>query len=227
MSKTKQRHGNKARKINNQSATGLKNMGGQSGKSRYTGAARFIEVAPPGIQFRGFLNVDHITSITFAAKMESVKVFDEEGVEEIPRLDNKGDLVVDSEGIVIMDEAPHRMENRTVGHTVAIGIGGQTSEFTFSQLHVGVMYYNDVLDSISAIGIPCNCKPKIRIPPPPPVVKKIVDTDGEAIEAEDVAAELGIEAGEEGEDLEDPVLVDELDDLPGEVDLEDETPTEH
>jgi len=195
-------------------------MGGQSGKSRYTGAARFVELAPPGIQFRGFFNVDHITSVTFANKIENIKIFEKEGVEQVEALD--------ADGNAVMVEAPSHMEQRVTGYTVIVGVGGQASEFTFSQLSVGVAYYNDVLEAIATIGVPCNLKPKIQLPPPPPVIKKIVDTDGEAIESEDVPVELGIETGEAGEDLEDPVIVEnEMDELPGEVDLEDETPTEH
>ena len=215
MSKAKQRRSSKTQQHNAQPRTGLKNMGGQSGKSRYTGAARFVEMAPPGIQFRGLVNIDHITSITFANKIEEVKVWDEEGVTEV----EKRTIVEGGIDLIEMVEAPHHMENRTVGFSVIVGVGGQQSEFTFTQLDVGVMYYNDLLDSIAALGVPCNFKPKIKIPKPPPKQAmpkppELEKLDGKAVEMSD------IEAGYEGEDLEDPIDVDdELDDV--------EIPTEH
>ena len=208
MSKRKLRRSNKTQQVNSQ-PTGFRNMGGQSGKTRYSGAARFVECAPPGIQFRGTFNVDHVTSITFANKIEEIKVWDEEGVIEVEGLDPDGE--------VTMIEAPSHMENRVTGYTVCIGVGGQQSEFTFAQLQVAVMYYNDVLESIAAIGVPCNFKPKIQVPkPPPPMDDKQVPAklDGKDLEV------ASIEAGYEGEDLEDPIDVDdELDDV--------EVPTEH
>lgn len=105
--------------------------------TKYLGAARFIELAPPGIQFRAFANVDHITNITFANKIEDIKIPSKEG-------------------------AAARIEKRVVGWTVTISVGGQNNEFTFANLEVGVRYYHDILDSIAAIGVPCIVKPRIH-----------------------------------------------------------------
>ena len=73
------------------------------------------------------------------------------------------------------------------------------------------------MESIAAIGVPFNFKPKIQIPKPPaPALEPPAKSDGE-----DKAVEMSsVEAGYEGEDLEDPIDVDdELDEI--------ETPTEH
>lgn len=155
-----------------------------SKNSRYAGAARFIELAPPGIQFRGLTNVDHITSISFANKVEEIEI--------------------DAEG-----DTPAHTEQHVTGFTVGVGIAGQLQEFTFAQMGIGVAFYNDLLDMIAAVGIPCQLKPRIMPPPRLDETSEIVGPDGKVIKA-------AIEAGYEGEDLEDP-MIDELEDLVDEM----------
>lgn len=167
--------------------------------NKYAGAARFIELAPPGIQFRGLTNIDHITSITFANKIEEVEIFDEGGVGK--------EAEFDSEGVMLHAAIPppSHMENRITGYMIVVGIGGQQNEFTFSKLEVAISYYNELIDMIAAIGVPMALKPRIFAPPPSAaeaVAAGLVGADGKPISSVN--------------DDDDP-LIDELDDLADEI----------
>jgi len=165
---------------------------------QYAGAARFIEIMPPGIVFRGFANVDHITSITFGEKMQEM---------EVPT-----GLVDDN------NKALTKKENVPVGYTVTISVGTANNEFTFNKPEIAVKFWNEILNDIENVGVPCVRKPKMV-----PIVK------------------APVEAGTEGEDLEDPVIddiddmdvpgIDELQDIDELIDeaeaADDKTPTEH
>lgn len=184
--------------------------------SFYHGAARFIEIAPPGIQFRGLTNVDHITSIAFSNHIESVTVVDEEA---IPASDAGGDAI---------PEVSH-MENSVTGFDVIVGIAGQQNEFTFSKLPLAIAYYNDLLNMIIAVGVPVALNMQRVVAPPPPepepegVEAGIVGADGKPLEAtndDDTDVDDDDPLIEELEELMDEELIDEIDD-------EDILPTEH
>ena len=204
MSKSKQRRNKPPRPpVNAEQFSGLHNI---DKSAQYSGAARFIEIAPPGIQFRGLTNVDHITSITFANKVEDVEVLDEGGIGKEAVLDDEGGII---EAAV---PPPTHVERHVTGYQVVVGIGGQQNEFTFSRFEIGIAYYNDLLDMITVVGVPCVLQPRI-VPPLPPEEDKssaIVGPDGVPLEV------AGIEAGKEGEDLEDPEI-DELDSIADEI----------
>jgi len=204
MSKAKQRRGSKPhqQRVGQQFNAEpefklLRNMG----SSKYAGAARFIEVAPPGIQFRALANVDHITSITFANKIEKF---------EVPAEDADGETVE---------------ENRVIGFQIVVGIGGVQSEFTISNLEVAVGFYNDLIDSLDNVGIPLALKQRIVIPPPPPEPEPdlitgagLLDADGNPIDAAN-------------EDSDDMPIIDELADLVEEIEVDkqaaEDEPLEH
>ncbi len=170
-----------------------------SSRRTYAGAARFVEIMPPGIAFRAFCNVDHITGITFGEKMQEI---------DVPT------GIVDDEGKNLT-----KKEKVPVGYTVTISVGTANNEFTFGNPGIAVKFWNEVLRDIENVGVPCIRKEKMK-----PIVK------------------AAVEAGTEGEDLEDPVIVDIDDmDVPGIDELKDidelideaeaadenETPTEH
>ncbi len=184
-------------------------------KRLYAGAARFIEIAPPGIAFRSFCNVDHITSVTFGEKIKEI---------EVPVGEPKDG-----------EEQVMEKKNIPVGYTVTISVGTANNEFTFPNPEIAVKFWNEVLADIERVGVPVNRKPKM-VPTVKPVEKSpIVGSDGKAMEA------ANIEPGYEGEDLEDPVMFDDddpapeldelkdIDELIDEAETADEnkTPTEH
>jgi len=211
MSKAKQRRGNRPRQMNAKSHEGIKIMGE---KAKYSGAARFIELAPPNINFRGLTNVDHITSITFANHMKDVEIRDEGGHGKAEVLDDDGNVL---EAAVA---PPTHMEKR-MEYQVTVGIGGQQQEFSFINPEIAIDYYNNLLDQMVAIGVPCSLHPRIEMPKPK---SPIVDADGKEMET------ASIEPGYEGEDLEDPVdpLIDELEDIAEEAtEGKEQKPTEH
>lgn len=185
-------------------------------QSAYHGAARFIEIIPPGIPFRTIANIDHIANISFSEKREQVQV-PTEGADPIP-------AQYDDDGVLTAPERPAtHMEEQVVGHSVTIGIGAQNSEFTFRDIQVAMVFYNSLVEGLAGL-CPCATLKPLELPKPPDEKSGLVDANGE---------DLTIEAGEEGEDLEDPVLIDELEDLindddalPGNDDLEDK-PVEH
>lgn len=184
----------------------LRNM-----STKYQGAARFIEIAPPGIQFRAFANVDHITNISFANKVETIQV---------PIEGTGSPEVVDNDGVILVPAvAPDvKSEQRIVGWTVTLNVGGQQNEFTFTKLDVGVRCYHEILDSIIALGVPCAVKQRIAIE------KKEVDVDAVA---EAVAEGLSV-----NEDHDDDDLISELQDVVDEntvavEDKEIDEPTQH
>ncbi len=174
--------------------------------AQYAGAARFIEIGPPGIQFRGLTNIDHITSITFGNKIEDVEIVDEPAIPE----------VVDADGEIVAEAIPTvtHVEKHVTGFVVAVGVAGQQNEFTFSRIEVGIAYYNELLDIITAVGAPVALKSRLRPPAPPgpsPVEEEttIVGADGKPLEA----------------DNDDP-LIDELEDLIDDDEItEEDTPT--
>lgn len=169
----------------------------------YHGAARFIEVAPPGIQYRGMINVDHITNLTFAP---ASKDFD------------TGERDENDEPI---------MEKRMVGYMASIGVAGQNLEFTFARPDVGAAFWNQLLDDLATVGAPVVMQPRLDIRPmPPPEAEVTPDAANELVGPDGQP----IERGEEGEDLEDPVI-DELEDLADEIEEdrieEEDTPNIH
>ncbi len=145
MGKAKQRRGNKPQQRVGQQFNAtpdfkvLRNI-----SSKYTGAARFIEIAPPGIQFRALANVDHITSITFQNKIEEF---------ELPVED---------------DPLKMRTETRVTGFQIIVGIGGQQSEFTLSKLDVAIGFYNDLINALDDVGIPLALKQQVLPAEPEP-----------------------------------------------------------
>lgn len=174
--------------------------------SIYHGAARFVEIAPPGIQFRGLTNVDHITSISFSNHVEDV---------EVPT----GETLVETDAGGNTTERPEmRMEKRVTGFDVVVGVAGQQNEFTFSRMEVAIAYYNDLLNMLAAVGVPCAFKQRIVAPPPPEVEESlIVGADGNTLEADNDDDDTSI----------DDSLIDELEDLIDDDVIEDERPTEH
>jgi len=185
--------------------------------AQYAGAARFIEIGPPGIQFRGLTNIDHITSITFGNKIEDVQVRDEDAV-DIPE-------VVDAEGKVVSEAipAPTHTEKHVTGFTVAIGIAGQQNEFTFSRIEVGIAYYNELLNMIATVGAPVALKPRLQPPPPLPIEDTIlVGADGKPLKDE---GDIDADYTDDGDDP----LIEELEDLADEMAedeiAEEDTPT--
>jgi len=146
----------------------LRNM---SAASRYTGAARIIELAPPGIQFRALTNVDHITQISFANKVEEIKVYDEENVDGLKVAED--------------EEVKFHMETKVVGFQVICAVGGQQNEFTFSKLETAISYYNDLIEQLDAVGIPMSLRERIFAPPTPDElaeeITELRDADGEEI----------------------------------------------
>ena len=182
-------------------------------KGHYVGAARFIELAPPGIQFRGLTNIDHIISITFAQKVEEVEILDEGGAGVAEVLDNDTGEVLQA-----AVPPPTHMEPRVTGFVVTVGVGGTEQSFTFARPDTGIAYYNRLLDDMVAAGVPCVLQPRIQLEPPAEA-PAILGADGKKIEE-----------GYEDEDLEDPVI-DELEDLADEIAedqiLIEDKPTEH
>lgn len=163
--------------------------------SLYHGAARFLEIAPPGIQFRSMTNVDHITSITFGNHIEEIK----------------------HEGVPI--------EEKHTGYDIIVGIAGQQNAFTFHRLEVAIAYYNDLLDMLAALGVPCAMKPRIQFTPPPAEPEEVDDLDG----GYKIVGADGEPINDDDDD--DDPLIDELDELLDDdlemIPPEPEPPTEH
>ena len=210
MGKARQRRDNKRREQQSVNAEvafdGLRNM-----STKYLGAARFIELAPPGIQFRQFANVDHITNITFANKIETIQVpIEGTGAPEV--LDPEDSSII--EPMVPPETKP---EQRIIGWTVTISVGGQNNEFTFSNLEVGTRYYHSILDSIITLGVPCSVKPLIQI-------EKTIKPDV----SEEAVADAVAEGLEVNEDHDDQDLIDELQEIADEQTEEvPKDPTQH
>lgn len=177
-----------------------------SSKRQYAGAARYIEIAPPGIPFRAMVNVDHITSIIFQNKMEEIEIRDEGSTGTAEVLDDDGNVLQDA-----VSPSTH-MEHRVTGFMIVVGVAGQQNEFTFSRPDVAIKFYYELEKMISGVGVPILMSKLRMLPPAPPPVP---EEDGPKI----VGAN-GLEIGEEGEDLEDPVIDD--DGLPGVDDIIDE-----
>ena len=111
-----------------------------SNKKPYYGAARFVEIMPPGIPFRSIANVDHITSIMFGEKREDISTPDPDS----------GTAMVE--------------EDVLTGFNVNVGVGGVANEFTFTDLKVAMMFYNNLVDRIDSL-VPCNLFPPMQPPP--------------------------------------------------------------
>jgi hypothetical protein len=181
MGRSKQRNKNKPRQAKPINAAIpefklLRNVG-PVGLGKYAGAARFIELAPPGIQFRALTNVDHVTQISFANKVEDVKVYDEENVDGFKVITRKD----------VTDEtvpAAFHMEKRVTGFQVICAVGGQQNEFSFSQLDLAIAYYNGLIEQLDAVGIPMALRERIYAPPPEAENDEsagLVGADGEEI----------------------------------------------
>jgi hypothetical protein len=174
--------------------------------AQYSSQARFLEIAPPGIQFRGLTNVDHITAISFSNHHEELEVVDVEA---------HTDTDVDGNDYVV--PAKMRTEKQQTGFDVIVGIAGQHNAFTFTRLDIAVAYYNELLNMLATLGVPCALKPRIMAPPEPVEEEDdetaIVGTDGKSLEATN----------------DDDPLIDELEDLIDDAaeELVDESPTEH
>lgn len=181
MSKAKQRHKNKPRQTKINAAEPeynlLRNMAAKS-----TAGTKMIELAPPGIQFRALTNVDHITQISFANKIEDFKVYDEEHVD--------GFVVSESEPLTKRRPAKSHMEPRVTGFQVIVCVGGQQNDFSFSKLEVAIAYYNDLIEQLDAVGIPMALRARIFAPPPESAESEktagLVDADGDEIEFEKI-----------------------------------------
>ena len=212
MGKAKQRHKDKPQQQRPLNAApafqALRNM-----NMKYNGAARFVELAPPGIQFRAFANVDHITNVTFANKVETIQVpIEGTGAPEV--LDPEDSSIIEP-----MVPPETRSEQRIVGWTVCVSVGGQQNEFTFTSLELGVRCYHDILDSIMAVGVPCSVLPRIQLEK-----KEKPDVDPDAI-AKAVAEGLSV-----NEEHDDDDLISELQDVVDEntaAAAEPDKPTEH
>jgi len=177
MSKSKQRNKNKPRQqkvLNAEAIPEYKLVRNMGMINKYAGAARIIELAPPGIQFRALTNIDHVTQISFANKVEEVKVYDEENVGGFGD-DGKAE-----------EEAAFHMESKVTGFTVVVGVGGQQNEFGFSKLEIAISFYNDIIEQIDSVGVPMALRDRIIAPPPlPPEAKAAIDglvgPDGEPL----------------------------------------------
>jgi hypothetical protein len=119
----------------------------------YYGAARFVEIAPPGIAYRGFANVDHITNISFGEERKDV---------DIPQTDEEFEK--DPEGKRI------KTENQVIGFNVSLSIGGEQSKFTFNDIDIAMYFYNSILTRISGL-VPCDMLPALR-PPAEPTIEE-------------------------------------------------------
>ncbi len=153
----------------------------------YYGAARFVEIAPPGIAYRGFANVDHITNISFGEERKDVPVIPE-------------------------GEAPPEsplMESQVVGFSVTLSIGGQESKFTFVDLDIAMEFYNSTVTRIQRL-VPCDTLPALRPAREPTIEESALHaamdeldpmTDEEALDrGEPNAHDLGLDRGEPEDD---------------------------
>ena len=180
--------------------------------AHYSSQARFLEIAPPGIQFRGLTNVDHITAISFSNHYEEITVPGEEGESAM-------------------------VEKQQTGFDVIVGIAGQHNSFTFTRLDIAIAYYND-LNMLAALGVPCALKPRIMAPPEPEPEDTSVDetaivgADGEPLE---VAGDIDADYADDDTSVDDDdPLIDELEDLIDDTSVDDaaeelteKSPTEH
>ncbi len=199
MGKAKQRRGGKPQHQQINTTPEFKMLRNVS--SNYRGAARFIEIAPPGIQFRALANVDHITSITFQNKIEEFEVPVEDG-----------------------EEGEIRKENRVTGFQIIVGIGGQQSEFTLSKLDVAIDFYNELIDALDNVGIPLTLRDRILAPEPEP------EPEPDLLEGSGLLDAHGhpIDAANEDDDM---PMIDELADIAEEIEVDKQTaedePLEH
>lgn len=167
-------------------------------KQGYAGNARFIEIGSPGVPFRFTVNLDTLEGLRFEEKREVI---------EVP---------VPGTGV---GEVELEMQEQVVnaGWSVLLLIGGKTNGIDFPSIEAAMGCYNAIMSMIQAVGVPLVCGTKLLPPEPAPA---IVGADGKAMESISKAVEAaGIEAGEEGEDLVDPV-VDEDDSYLSEEELE-------
>jgi hypothetical protein len=175
-----------------------------SNKKPYYGAARFVEIAPPGIPHRATVNVDHITSVTFGEKREDVSVLDPDA-----ELDSNGDPALPG-GARMMPQT----ESVLKGFTVTLGVGGSNSEFTFIELSIAMFFYNDVLKRIHSL-CPASLFPPMQAPAEPEEPPAgLVGANGEALEVTP-------------HDDYDPDLDEDGDDMPGLDDLDEDAPYSH
>jgi len=158
-------------------------------KRPYYGNARFIEIGSPGIFFRYLLNLDKVDGIRFEESF---------GTKEIP---------VPGTGV---EDKPLETKTQTLstGWSVVLLIAGQQHAITFPILEAAIACYNSILEMLRAVGMPLIDIPRLKAPPKP---SPIVDVEGKKMEsllegANEAIKQEGIEAGEEGEDLLDPVL---------------------
>lgn len=157
-------------------------------KKAYAGNARFIEIGSPGVPFRFTVNLDTLEGLRFEEKLAVIKVpVPGTGVGEIP-LEEREQVVNDGWSVILL-------------------IGGHMNNIDFPSIEPAMACYNAIMSMINAIGVPLVCGTKLLPPKQPPA---IVGADGKAMDAVKAAVEsAGIEAGEEGEDLLDPVIDDE------------------
>jgi hypothetical protein len=104
-------------------------------------------------------------------------------------------------------ELEHTTKIVSVGWSVVLLIQGKQNGINFHDMAPAIACYNSILDMLRIVGVPlCDCA---RLEAPKPK-SPIVGADGGAMEAVEAAVEgAGIETGETGEDLLDPVIDEE------------------
>jgi hypothetical protein len=159
-----------------------------SNKRPYAGNARFIEIGSPGVPFRYLVNVDHLEGMRFEEMLDH---------EEVPVPGTGiGDIELETTTKVV-----------SVGWSVVLLIQGKQNGINFPDMAPAIACYNSILDMLRIVGVPlCDCA---RLEAPKPK-SPILGADGKAREAVRAAVlASAVEAGEEGEDLLDPVIDDD------------------
>ena len=156
-----------------------------SSKRAYAGNARFVEIGSPGVPFRFLVNLDTLEGMRFEEKREVIEV-------PVPGT-GVGDIPLET-----------REQIQSAGWSVILLIGGRQNGIDFPTIEPAMACYNAIMSMIEAVGVPMASGTRLIPPKPDPT---IVDTDGKAMETISKAVEAaGVEAGEEGEDLLDPVV---------------------
>jgi len=114
----------------------IRDMGNNRKVAPYYGTARFIEIAPPGTNFRMTINVDAISSLDF-------------GVQKNESHDKDGNP----------SELP------PIQYLIAIGVEGQSRQFHFIDAQIAADFYHSIQQRINVIGVPISVAPRIKVEP--------------------------------------------------------------
>lgn len=156
-----------------------------STKRAYAGNARFIEIGSPGVPFRYLVNLDQLEGIRFEEMLDQQEV-------PVPGT-GVGDIELETTTKIL-----------SVGWSVVLLIQGKQNGINFPDMAPAIACYNSILDMIRIVGVPlCDC---VRLEAPKPK-SPLVGADGGAMDAVKAAVEgAGVEAGNDGEDLLEPIL---------------------